>query len=142
MIPTSSKCVLLPPSLSRCEANDGSQIAIRDYSFPSTKSTALTPVLHNRVASLLQSRWGSHAGWAQQVLFFADLKVPKAAGTTPRKKAKDAVVVKAKWETELDALLETPVKRTRVETRETPASPAKKGRRTVEESPLRRKIKA
>ncbi|GAA5853721.1 hypothetical protein JCM9279_000287 [Rhodotorula babjevae] len=50
------------------------QIAIRDYGFPSTRTTALTPLLHDRVSTLLAERWGAHAGWAQQVLFFADLK--------------------------------------------------------------------
>ncbi|BGP37842.1 8-oxoguanine glycosylase ogg1 [Rhodotorula kratochvilovae] len=50
------------------------QISIRDYSFPSSRTTSLTPLLHDRVSSFLASRWGAHAGWAQQVLFFADLK--------------------------------------------------------------------
>ncbi|GAA5942726.1 hypothetical protein JCM3775_005028 [Rhodotorula graminis] len=50
------------------------QIAIRDYQFPSTRTTALTPLLHDRVSTFLADRWGPHAGWAQQVLFFADLK--------------------------------------------------------------------
>ncbi|GAA5896299.1 hypothetical protein JCM8208_001842 [Rhodotorula glutinis] len=50
------------------------QIAIRDYQFPSTRTTALTPLLHDRVSTFLADQWGAHAGWAQQVLFFADLK--------------------------------------------------------------------
>lgn len=59
---------------------------------------------------------------------------------TPRKKAKDVVVVKAKWETELEELMETPVKRRRAETAQSPDQ--KQARRVVEESPLKRKIKA
>ncbi|BGO97618.1 glycosylase/lyase [Rhodotorula toruloides ATCC 204091] len=50
------------------------QIAIRDYSFPSPRSASLTPALHDRVSSFLATKWGPYAGWAQQVLFFADLK--------------------------------------------------------------------
>ncbi|BGP05952.1 N-glycosylase/DNA lyase [Rhodotorula toruloides] len=55
------------------------QIAVRDYSFPSPRSASLTPALHDRVSSFLASKWGPYAGWAQQVLFFADLK-SSAAG--------------------------------------------------------------
>ncbi|GEM09568.1 N-glycosylase/DNA lyase [Rhodotorula toruloides] len=50
------------------------QIAVRDYSFPSPRSASLTPQLHDRVSSFLADKWGPYAGWAQQVLFFADLK--------------------------------------------------------------------
>ncbi|KAK4704072.1 N-glycosylase/DNA lyase, partial [Phenoliferia sp. Uapishka_3] len=88
------------------------QIAIRDYKFPASKTTALTPILHNRVASLLTSLWGPYAGWAQQVLFFADLKTP----STSPKKAKASVKkepVKAKWEQELELLAQEGGKRKR-----------------------------
>lgn len=50
------------------------------------------------------------------------------------------VVVKAKWETELEELMETPVKRRRAETAQSPDQ--KQALRVVEESPLKRKIKA
>ncbi|GAA6012079.1 hypothetical protein JCM11491_001743 [Sporobolomyces phaffii] len=50
------------------------QIAIRDYGFPATKSTALSPALHDKVSEHLAKKWQPHAGWCQQVLFFADLK--------------------------------------------------------------------
>jgi N-glycosylase/DNA lyase len=66
------------------------EIAIRDYSFPSTRTTSLTPALHDKVATFLASRWGPYAGWAQQVLFFADLAKPSAG--SPSKKS--AVYVK------------------------------------------------
>ncbi|GAA6057452.1 hypothetical protein JCM3770_000766, partial [Rhodotorula araucariae] len=71
-------------------------IAIRDYAFPSSRTTALTPALHDRVSSYLAGRWGAHAGWAQQVLFFADLK------SSPTKTVKSAATaVYAKLEVEL-----------------------------------------
>lgn len=62
------------------------QIAIRDYAFPASRTTSLTPQLHDRVSSFLATKWGAHAGWAQQVLFFADLK-PAAATKTSRSKS-------------------------------------------------------
>ncbi|KAI5474776.1 N-glycosylase/DNA lyase [Pseudohyphozyma bogoriensis] len=96
------------------------QIAIRDYSFPASKSTALSPVLHDKVASKLSSLWGPKAGWAQQVLFFADLKSPASPSSSsspspsPEKKDKrEVVVVKAKWEIELEELEKQPGKRRR-----------------------------
>ena len=100
----------------RAERPPPLKIAIRDYRFPASKTTALTPDLHNRVASKLQALWGPRAGWAQQVLFFADLKTPSspspkkaAARETPSKP------VKAKWEEELEQLVKVPGQRRRVQ---------------------------
>ncbi|GAA5885316.1 hypothetical protein JCM16303_005999 [Sporobolomyces ruberrimus] len=64
------------------------QIAIRDYAFPSTKTTSLTPLLHDRVSEHLSKKWSPHAGWCQQVLFFADLKstTNSSASSSPVKK--------------------------------------------------------
>ena len=59
------------------------QIAIRDYGFPASKATALTLILHNKVAGQLESLWGAHAGWCQQVLFFADLASTKKVSQSP-----------------------------------------------------------
>ncbi|GAA5863787.1 hypothetical protein JCM1840_005766 [Sporobolomyces johnsonii] len=73
------------------------QIAIRDYAFPSTRIASLTPALHDRVAAHLSSRWGAHAGWCQQVLFFADLKPSTTTTTTT---TKTAAVVKVEVQEE------------------------------------------
>ncbi|GAA6029214.1 hypothetical protein JCM8097_003572 [Rhodosporidiobolus ruineniae] len=71
------------------------QIAIRDYAFPATRTTALTPALHDRVATHLASAWGTaHAGWAQQVLFLS--KVNEAG--SPSKKAPVGVFSKIEYE--------------------------------------------
>ncbi|CEQ39788.1 SPOSA6832_01333, partial [Sporobolomyces salmonicolor] len=75
------------------------QIAIRDYAFPSSRTASLTPALHDRVAAHLSSRWGAHAGWCQQVLFFADLK-PSTTTTATRAPPKTAAIkieVKEEW---------------------------------------------
>ncbi|ORY72607.1 DNA glycosylase [Leucosporidium creatinivorum] len=99
------------------------QIAIRDYSFPSSKTTALTPVLHDRVCARLQTLWGPHAGWAQQVLFFADLKPSSGSASpspSPKKRSGSTTpsatttVVRNKFEEELKEIMENPGKRRRV----------------------------
>ncbi|KAK4053843.1 8-oxoguanine glycosylase ogg1 [Microbotryomycetes sp. JL201] len=97
------------------------QIAIRDYAFPSSKSTSMTPALHDKVGSKLQSLWGKHAGWAQQVLFFADLKPSVSPTSTPMKRSSGVAgsstikteyeltsVVRNKFQEELDAVMNTP----------------------------------
>lgn len=89
------------------------QIAIRDYGFPSTKTTALTPILHNKITAFLQSKWGAHSGWLQQILFFSDLKTPPGT-VKPKVKKEKEEVVKGKWEVEVEALMKAPVKRKRV----------------------------
>ncbi|GAA6063236.1 hypothetical protein JCM10212_000338, partial [Sporobolomyces blumeae] len=61
-------------------------IAIRDYGFPASKTTALTPALHDRVSAHLADKWSPHAGWCQQVLFFADLR----SSTTTQKSSEVA----------------------------------------------------
>lgn len=62
------------------------QIAIRDYSFPATRNANLSPALHDKVSEFLADKWGPYAGWAQQILFFADLK---SASTSPTKAQRD-----------------------------------------------------
>ncbi|KAM0792354.1 hypothetical protein ACM66B_005034 [Microbotryomycetes sp. NB124-2] len=97
------------------------QIAIRDYAFPSSKSTSMTPALHDKVSSKLQSLWGRYAGWAQQVLFFADLKSSTSPTSTPMKRSsgtsgspavkqeyETTCVVRNKFQEELDVVMNTP----------------------------------
>jgi N-glycosylase/DNA lyase len=100
-----------------------SQIAVRDYSFPASKTTALTSVLHDRVCARLQSLWGAHAGWAQQVLFFADLKPSSGSASpspSPKKRsgsttpAATTILVRNKFEEDLKEIMENPGKRRRV----------------------------
>ncbi|GAA6004615.1 hypothetical protein JCM10207_000956 [Rhodosporidiobolus poonsookiae] len=77
------------------------QIAIRDYAFPATRSTALSPALHDRVAQHLASRWGAHAGWCQQVLFFSKISEgasPKKGGAGARVEVFSRIEVEVKEE--------------------------------------------
>lgn len=103
------------------------QIAIRDYAFPGSKVTAVTPQINTRVADKLRAIWGAHAGWCQQVLFFADLKPIAVAGEPRKRKAAVAKVERAgededgkpvvrrlTFEEEVQALIEQPGKRRRV----------------------------
>ncbi|GAA5848339.1 hypothetical protein JCM8547_004482 [Rhodosporidiobolus lusitaniae] len=78
------------------------QIAIRDYSFPSSRQTSLTPALHDRVASHLSSRWGAHAGWTQQVLFLA--KINETGSSSPSKKKGGEVWSKIELEEEQEGV--------------------------------------
>lgn len=57
------------------------QISVRDYQFPSSTSSSkynskpsITPIIHQQIQEKFAHIFGEHAGWAQQVLFFADLK--------------------------------------------------------------------
>lgn len=122
MIRTSSRCVLHSASSESRLTVVSSQIAIRDYAFPSKKETALTPLLHDRVCAKLQSLWGPHAGWAQQILFFADLKNPGSASPSPSPKKRNStvpvattIVVRDKFAEDLAQIMSTPgAKRRRV----------------------------
>ncbi|BGP29977.1 8-oxoguanine glycosylase ogg1 [Rhodotorula toruloides] len=133
------------------------QIAVRDYSFPSPRSASLTPQLHDRVSSFLASRWGPYAGWAQQVLFFADLKssslgsgaekVGKVEIKEEEEKEREGRKRKLTFEEEVQALLADPTIRRRrsgarevkvegavvVETKVKRRSEGKKGRKGVKQ---------
>lgn len=103
------------------------QVAVRDYGFPGAKAATVTPAINARVGDKLRAIWGEHAGWCQQVLFFADLKV-SAAGTGASPKRKVAPVVaklleedeeegkprKLTFEEEVAELIDNPGKRRRV----------------------------
>ncbi|GAA5911678.1 8-oxoguanine glycosylase OGG1 [Sporobolomyces salmoneus] len=70
------------------------QIAIRDYGFPASKTTSLTPLLQDKVSEHLAKKWKPHGGWCQQVLFFADLKPASNAGTPSPTKRKEVTYTK------------------------------------------------
>lgn len=51
------------------------QIAKRDYKFaPNNAQKSLTDKLYRDIGDFFRELWGPHAGWAQSVLFCADLK--------------------------------------------------------------------
>ncbi|KAL1303669.1 hypothetical protein AAFC00_007023 [Neodothiora populina] len=50
------------------------QIAQRDYKFGKSKHTSVTKATYDAVANKFRSLWGQEAGWAQSVLFTANLK--------------------------------------------------------------------
>lgn len=80
------------------------QIAIRDYSFPAAKNANLSPALHDKVSEFLADKWGPYAGWAQQILFFADLKSGSTTSPTKAERMGDGtrrMTVKVEAEAEL-----------------------------------------
>ncbi len=59
------------------------RIACRDYDTTLSQCKSLTPAVYARVGDLFRQRFGSHAGWAHQLLFAAELQefrslLPKA----------------------------------------------------------------
>ncbi|KAI1844402.1 hypothetical protein JX266_009496 [Neoarthrinium moseri] len=50
------------------------QIAQRDYKFGKTKTKTFSKVMYDSVGDHFRKIWGSQAGWAQSVLFTANLK--------------------------------------------------------------------
>ncbi|KAG9139191.1 hypothetical protein Leryth_018784 [Lithospermum erythrorhizon] len=60
------------------------QIATR-HLIPELAGTTLTPKLHDRVANAFVSKYGQYAGWAQTLLFIADLPSQKAILNSPSK---------------------------------------------------------
>ena len=59
------------------------RIACRDYDTTLSQCKSLTPAVYARVGDLFRERFGSHAGWAHQLLFAAELQefrplLPKA----------------------------------------------------------------
>lgn len=50
------------------------QIAVRDYKFAKAKSNTFSKAMHDAVGDHFRGLWGKYAGWAQSVLFTANLK--------------------------------------------------------------------
>jgi N-glycosylase/DNA lyase len=50
------------------------QIAQRDYKFGKVKTKTFSKLMYDSVGDHFRKIWGSHAGWAQSVLFTANLK--------------------------------------------------------------------
>lgn len=50
------------------------QIAVRDYKFAKAKTKTFSKVMHEAVGDHFRGLWGKHAGWAQSVLFTANLR--------------------------------------------------------------------
>lgn len=50
------------------------QIAQRDYKFGKVKTKTFSKVMYDSVGDHFRKIWGPHAGWAQSVLFTANLK--------------------------------------------------------------------
>ncbi|XP_075956480.1 N-glycosylase/DNA lyase [Anarhichas minor] len=71
------------------------QIAKRDYSFaPGSGQKSITDKLHRDLGDFFRKLWGPYAGWAQSVLFCADLKKfqklkEKAPLKRPKKEEED-----------------------------------------------------
>jgi len=51
------------------------QIAQRDYKFGKGKHASLTKATYDSMANKFRALWGEEAGWAQSILFTADLKI-------------------------------------------------------------------
>lgn len=64
------------------------QIAQRDYSWHPTTSQAKgpSPQANKELGNFFRSLWGPYAGWAQAVLFSADLRQPHRAREPPAKR--------------------------------------------------------
>ncbi|XP_048212215.1 N-glycosylase/DNA lyase [Perognathus longimembris pacificus] len=64
------------------------QIARRDYGWRPTTSRAKgpSPQANEELGNFLRRRWGPYAGWAQAVLFSADLRQPRRAAEPPAKR--------------------------------------------------------
>uniref|UniRef100_A0A665T5T6 N-glycosylase/DNA lyase n=2 Tax=Echeneis naucrates TaxID=173247 RepID=A0A665T5T6_ECHNA len=70
------------------------QIAKRDYKYPDNGQKSITDKLYRHIGDFFRNKWGPYAGWAQSVLFCADLKKFKKLKEAPHplqlKKDKDA----------------------------------------------------
>lgn len=75
------------------------QIATR-HLIPELAGTRLTPKLHSCVADAFVSKYGQYAGWAQTLLFIADLPLQKALlpSISETNSAEAAATLKAKKE--------------------------------------------
>ncbi|KAI1083171.1 DNA glycosylase [Whalleya microplaca] len=86
------------------------QIAQRDYKFGKTKTKTFSKVMYDSVGDHFRNIWGQHAGWAQSVLFTANLKSfsEQAAG-----KPDEAIDIKVEIKEEAIPIEPTPRSRKR-----------------------------
>jgi len=75
------------------------QIAQRDYKFGKGKHASLTKATYDAVAEKFRSLWGKEAGWAQSVLFTANLKAFSERLVAKVEKEEDVVVKQEDGET-------------------------------------------
>ncbi|CAK7271923.1 8-oxoguanine glycosylase ogg1 [Sporothrix epigloea] len=80
------------------------QIAVRDYKFKKIASKTFSKAVHDMVGDHFRSLWGPYAGWAQSVLFTANLKAfsdgPAAQGSERDKVTKAVVKIESQEEEE------------------------------------------
>ncbi|CAK7214593.1 8-oxoguanine glycosylase ogg1 [Sporothrix curviconia] len=79
------------------------QIAVRDYKFKRIASKTFSRAVHDAVGDHFRGLWGPYAGWAQSVLFTANLKsfseqLKGAAGSDESKSLKTGVELEIKEE--------------------------------------------
>ncbi|KAF2674529.1 mitochondrial glycosylase/lyase [Microthyrium microscopicum] len=70
------------------------QIAVRDYKFGKGKQTSLTKATYDAVADKFRALWGMEAGWAQSVLFTANLRAFKGQLMKKEEVVQEETVVK------------------------------------------------
>lgn len=76
------------------------QIAVRDYKFKKIASKTFSRAIHDAVGDHFRKLWGPYAGWAQSVLFTANLKSfserlktdGEAEGASPNKTPKQEIL--------------------------------------------------
>lgn len=73
------------------------QIAKRDYKLK-VKGESVTKANYEIISGFFKEKWGQHAGWAQTVMFAADLKVFSKPETEPKMKIKKELEVDVKIE--------------------------------------------
>lgn len=88
------------------------QIAIRDYKFPTSVAKTLTPLVHAKIQDKFQKVFGPFSGWAQQILFYDDLKSTIKTNAATVTVAVVKVEVKVEEE-DVKEVIKTPKKRKR-----------------------------
>ncbi|KAF1351102.1 DNA glycosylase [Delphinella strobiligena] len=91
------------------------QIAQRDYKFGKGKHSSLTKVTYDLIANKFRSLWGKEAGWAQSVLFTANLKAfserliakTEVVEETEFKKEPDGIKIEEDETAAVDTIVET-----------------------------------
>lgn len=91
------------------------QIAQRDYKFGKGKHRSLTKQTYDAVGDYFRNLWGKEAGWAQSVLFAADLKTFAISMTTKTQLNIEEATVKKEESKLLEEKKEITLKRELVE---------------------------